>query len=124
MLTTFGSKEVSVWVNTIANSYYSTDISYDQNEKVGAVRWDPYQSAFLHYSGSYWNKIESNMTVTLLPSTVEVLEWATKKMNEEKMIKEYSEKYPAVRDIKERMDTLKDQMNVVLALVKDDTSVK
>lgn len=64
------------------------------------------------FNNGYWTSSSQHTKIELMPDVVEVLKWAKNKMNNEKEIEKLAEQYPAVK-------TAKEQLDLVLALVKD-----
>jgi hypothetical protein len=83
----------------------------------GAVHYNTTINRLEVYNGYNWQSIENATEINLSPYVIEILTWAREKMEREKKINEYAQKYPAVKSIKEEMDLTQDKMDVILALV-------
>lgn len=82
----------------------------------GVVRWNGAIAEFeVCDSLGNWHVIDSSVELECQEDAAEILDWARKKMHEEKELDKLSEKYPAVQDAKQNLD-------IILKLVKDDTS--
>lgn len=65
------------------------------------------------FNGSGWSTItQAAAHVELSSDVVAILKWAEERMKEEARLQELAEQYPAVKDLKEKLD-------LVIALVKD-----
>lgn len=64
------------------------------------------------YDGHSWLEVLFSTQLQFDYQTREVLQWATEKRNEELKLKAMCEKYPSLKDLKEKLD-------VVLALVRE-----
>lgn len=74
---------------------------------IGTVRYNGTHRALEAYDGYSWRIISNpNTTVGLSAEAEEAMEWAIKKMHEERQIQELAEKYPAIKDAKEKLDIL------------------
>jgi hypothetical protein len=97
----------------INNSFspYSTASNYTGRELDGDVRMN--NGNLEVYSGGCWMAINSSVDIQLPDGTQNVLQWARKKMAEEQKLKELCEKYPGLKQAKEKYEIIK-------ALVEND----
>lgn len=59
------------------------------------------------YDGSSWLQIGGgSASVSLTGEAVEILDWAKKKIAEEKQLEALAAKHPGVRDLKEKLDLM------------------
>ncbi len=73
----------------------------------GMLRWNPNMNCIEVNDGAIWKQIYvSQPIVELAPEAKEVVEWAKWKRQEEEKIKRLAKEYPAVRDLKEKLDIL------------------
>lgn len=80
----------------------------------GAVRWNGAIAEFeVCDAQGNWHVIDSGVELECQEDAAEILDWARKKMHEEKELEKLSEKYPAVQEAKHNLD-------IILKLVKDD----
>ena len=80
----------------------------------GHVRWNGNNREFevADQNGS-WHRIDPTVELESPPNVAEVIEWARKKMEFEKRLDKLSNKYPAVKDAKEKLE-------LIMKLVQDD----
>ena len=82
----------------------------------GQVRWNGHSKEFEvcdNQSGN-WYRINPEVELGCDSELAEVIQWAKRKMLEEKRIEELAKQYPAVKDAKERLD-------IILKLVEDSS---
>ncbi len=85
----------------------------------GMLRYNSSNHSIEAYDGqSSWHAIGSAVNLELTPSATQALDWAMKKMEEETTIQNLATQYPAVRDLKDQIDNIKEKLDVVLALVR------
>ena len=65
------------------------------------------------YDGQGWQQISSHINVTLNSEVEDIIKWARQKKSEDDKLKILASKYPAVKDLKEKLD-------MVLALVQEE----
>lgn len=83
----------------------------------GMVRYNANMQQLEVNDGNSWLTISSGYpSVSLSPTAESAINWAMAKMAEEKRISELVQKYPAVKDLQERLD-------MILALVKEEEQV-
>jgi hypothetical protein len=95
---------------------WQIDNSYNLPSITGQVRWNGSSKCFEvsdNYNG--WMRIDNTIQLTNDPQTSEVLEWAQKKMEYERKLEKLIDKYPAVKDAKEKLD-------IIMKLVQNDES--
>lgn len=84
------------------------------NSVVGQMR---YHSGRVEvYDGSSWLPISSNVYINLTPDAEDAIKWVMKKKAEEYQLIELAAKYPAIKDLREKLD-------VVIALVKEEEKI-
>lgn len=96
------------------NQTYTSDIIFSPGASgAGHVRWNPNMNCLEINDGVIWRQVNWNYpTIELDTETQEILEWAKNKMAQEREVEKYAQEYPAVAEIKEKMD-------LILNLVKD-----
>jgi hypothetical protein len=96
------------------NQTYHTDIHVSPGAQgAGHVRWNSNMNCLEINDGIYWKCLNWNYpTIELDTETQEILEWAKNKMAQEREVEKLAKEYPAVAEIKEKMD-------LILNLVKD-----
>lgn len=65
------------------------------------------------FAGGCWMMIDTSVNVAMTPDAQQALEWAKKKMQQEKEEEELCKKYPALK-------TAKDKYEMIKALVEND----
>ena len=71
------------------------------------------------FDGTRWITMNTSYaTVMLKPEYAVVLDWAAKKMQEEKEMQALAEKHPAIADLVEAVEKAKEQLRMTAALVK------
>jgi hypothetical protein len=66
------------------------------------------------YDGSSWQQIGGgSASVSLTSDAIEILDWAKKRMAEEKQLEALAAKHPGVKDLKEKLD-------LMIKLVQED----
>ena len=71
------------------------------------------------FDGYTWKQIPSSYaTVGLTPIYQQAIEWAAKKMQEEKEMKALAEKHPVIADLVEAVDRAQEQLQMTAALIK------
>jgi hypothetical protein len=96
------------------NQTYTSDIIFSPGASgAGHVRWNPNMNCLEINDGVIWRQVNWNYpTIELDTETQEILEWARNKMAQEREVEKLAQEYPAVAEIKEKMD-------LILNLVKD-----
>ena len=80
----------------------------------GMVRYNSNMQQFEINDGNSWLTIAGvNPFIGLTPTAESAIDWAITKMAEEQRMSELAKKYPAVKDLQEKLD-------MVLALVKEE----
>ena len=71
------------------------------------------------FDGTRWMTMNTSYaTVMLKPEYSIILDWAAKKMQEEKEMKVLAAQYPAIADLVDAVDRAQDQLRMTAALVK------
>jgi len=71
------------------------------------------------FDGSRWMPMNTSYaTVMLKPEYAIVLEWAAKKMQQEKEIQALAAQHPAIADLVDAVDKAEEQLRMTAALVK------
>jgi hypothetical protein len=103
------NKYLSAYSYGTGSTYISRPYAYSPVE-AGEVKFDFTTQCLKIFDGSQWVPAPAGgtHTISLTNSTIDVIEWARKKMQEEYL----AQKYPAVAEAKSQYETL-------LALVSD-----
>lgn len=94
---------------------WQVDNKYLLPAQSGQVRWNGHSKEFEvcdNQSGN-WYRINPEVELRNDDQLAEVMEWAKKKMVEEKKVEELAKQYPAVKDAKEKLD-------IILKLVQEN----
>jgi hypothetical protein len=97
---------------------WQVDREYTLPAQSGQVRWNGFSKCFEvcdNNNDGKWYKINNTIELRSDPQIGEVLEWAKKRMEYEKKVEKLAEKYPAVKDAKEKLD-------IIMKLVQDETN--
>ena len=86
----------------------------------GIVRYNPAYNRLEVYDGNMWVQLAADTFVDVSPNTKAVIDWAGKKMDEERRWKEMAEKNPAIKDAYEKFKHAEEQLKIVEALFKDE----
>jgi len=71
------------------------------------------------FDGTRWISMNTSYaTVMLKPEYAVVLDWAAKKMQEEKEMQALAEKHPAIADLVDAVEKAQEQLQMTAALVK------
>jgi len=94
---------------------WQVDREYLLPAQSGQVRWNGNYKQFevCDNNSGGWYKIDNSVELSCDEQTKDVLEWAKKKMIEDKRIEKLAKEYPAVRDAKEQLD-------IVIKLVQEE----
>jgi hypothetical protein len=94
---------------------WQLDKQYLLPAQSGQVRWNGNSKEFEvcdNQSGN-WYRINPEIELGCDSELAEVIQWAKRKMVEEKRIEKLAEQYPAVKDAKEKLD-------IIVKLVEDE----
>lgn len=94
---------------------WQIDKQYLLPAQSGQVRWNGNNKEFevCDNNSGNWYRISPEVELRNDPELIEVIEWAKKKIIEEKHIEELAKQYPAVKDAKEKLD-------IIVKLVQDE----
>lgn len=99
-----GSKFISVYSNP--KTYVAPGGTH-----AGTVRYDTAMQQLVVYTGSSWIPIDSTANIAMSPTAEDAIDWAIKKLKEERELDALMKEHPGLKDAKERFD-------IMLALVK------
>lgn len=85
----------------------------------GMIRYNGNSSNIEVYDGSYWQAISNFQSLELTPKANEILDWAFKKMEEEKAIIELAKKNPTVNAALNEFKHAEDRLKVVIGLCQE-----
>ena len=95
---------------------WQVDNKYLLPATTGQVRWNGSTKEFEvcdNNNNGTWYRINPEVELRNDSQLVEVIDWANRKMVEEKRIEELAKQYPAVKDAKEKLD-------IIVKLVQDN----
>lgn len=86
--------------------FYQQDNSYTLPSNTGAVQWNGTTKRFQVSVGSGWADIDSNIVYQVDDKLMEVIKWAEGKMKMESKIDQLADKYPALKDAKDKYEII------------------
>lgn len=90
----------------------------------GMVRYNGNNHNLEVYDGNNWIMMTGNhTTVELDPSTLELLEWAKKKRNQEIERERLAKFSPAIKDLMKQIEEKEEQIKIVQTLLKEEVKV-
>ena len=72
----------------------------------GALQWNGSTKKIQVSSGSSWYDIDNTVQYNVTVEFEAIIAWAKKKMEDERRITELADKYPALKDAKEKYDII------------------
>lgn len=106
-------KSISVGPGLTVSNPATPYISPSGGELVGSVKYNTTTQNVEVYNGSSWVPLTNSVHIEMDSHIKTAIDWARKKMDEERRIDELCEKFPGLRKAK-------DNYEVVLNLVKDE----
>jgi hypothetical protein len=73
----------------------------------GMVRYNPNMQQMEVYDGISWYGINSHVTIDLGMTSKEAIEWAHKKMQEERKLKDLMDQHPGLKDLHDKFEMMK-----------------
>lgn len=104
---------ISIYSSSTPPLFYQQSIDYTLPPYTGVVQWNGAVKRLEVSTGTGWTALDTNIRITTSHEVEEVLKWARKKMIEEQQLLAMADKYPAVSDLKEKLD-------IVMTLLKDE----
>lgn len=89
---------------------YQTDNTHSLPNYTGAVQWNGNVKKFQVSSGSTWYDIDNQINFNIDNKVQPILEWAERKMNEEKQLSQLAETNPTIKDL---VNTLRETENKI-----------
>ncbi len=77
----------------------------------GMVRFNPNLQTFEVYDGVSWYGINNQATIDLALESKQAIEWANKKMQEEKKLEELMANHPGLREAYDKFEIMKALVN-------------
>lgn len=91
--------------NTLFVSSNTPFCNVNSNPFCGMIRLNG--SDYEFFDGVTWNKMYTTATVDLSFQTQQAIDWAIRKMNEEKKLDEYCKQYPALDEARNNFELIK-----------------
>lgn len=85
----------------------------------GIMRYNGNMACVEIYDGTFWNKVNNFDEINLSTKTIEILEWAHKKMNLEKEAEQLSNTNPTVKIAFENLKRAEEQLQITIHLSKE-----
>lgn len=101
---------------------FLTDSEFNQPSCSGAVQWNGTYKRLEVSNGTTWVPIDNTLSLHLSPDVKTLLEWAKKKMIEEKEIEELAKTNSAISDLVTQIKEKKSQLEMVKTLIKRDNN--
>jgi hypothetical protein len=73
----------------------------------GIVRYNPNMQQMEVYDGVSWYGINSHITIDLGMTSKQAIEWAHKKMQEEKQLQDLMAQHPGLKDLNDKFEMMK-----------------
>lgn len=96
-----------------SNLVWFSDNAYSLPSQTGAVQWNGVNKCFEVSFGGGWQRIEPVINFSTGVDLQNAVDWVGKKIKEEEKLQQMLDKYPALKDAKEKFD-------IVYALVKNE----
>lgn len=87
-------------------------------QSAGMVRYNTSSNFLEVYDGVAWRQLGHTVTMALGTEAEAAIDWAVKKMQEEKLFLELAEKFPAVAEARNKMLQAQSELKVIAELVK------
>lgn len=115
---TQGSKYLTAYMGSNNDPYFSMSAP-----SAGMLRYNGDSKNFEVYDGNMWKTMYgNNATVTLNPDAESAIEWAMKRMTEEREWQHLAETSSAVKIALENLEKAKQQLKVTATLAKEDNN--
>lgn len=79
----------------------------NSGQSAGMLRYNTVSQQTEVYDGNNWLSVTSTPQIGLNPNIMTVIEWAEKKMLEERQLKELMSKHPGLKDTYEKFEIMK-----------------
>lgn len=92
----------------VNGAYWTDPYISPGSSGAGMLRWNSNMNCMEVNDGSVWKQMMATIpTIELTPEAQNILDWAKKKMEEEKRIDGLCEKYPGLRNARDNYETFK-----------------
>ena len=96
---------------------YQNDNTYSLPNHTGAVQWNGNAKKFQVSSGSIWYDIDNTVHFNVDNRLQPIIEWAEKKMNEEKQLVEKAKNNPTLADLLGQRKNIDEKIKTVETLI-------
>lgn len=100
------------------SNYYPAIYQDHNNPSLGTIRVKDGGIEACTGSG-IWTRISCTAHINVNPAAVDGIKWAIDKMNEERQLKELSEKFPTVKQAMDQVTQAQEQLKVIAALCQE-----
>jgi hypothetical protein len=100
----------------LINPSYSN--SWQAPAVTGAIQWNGTNKCFEVSTGSGWQKITMDVSITTASDVAATLNWANKKMKEEQELEALAESNVTIKDLLRTMKDTEEKIKIVKALIK------
>lgn len=97
---------------------YQSDNTYSLPNYTGAVQWNGNVKKFQVSSGSTWYDIDNQINFNVDSKVQPILEWAEKKMREEKELEEKAKNNPTLADLLNQRKDIEEKIKTIEILVR------
>ena len=102
---TGGGQHLYVQGGTPSTNYFNTSSGY---LNVGDMRFNPNAQSIEVYDGQVWRELQQgHVQVSMTPAAEAAIDWARKKMTEEKELEELAKQYPILEDAMRDLEVIK-----------------
>ena len=99
---------------------FQSDNSYNLPSTTGAVQWNGMTKKLEVSNGSAWLAIDNTVTLNTDAIYNDMVQWAKKKMEEEKELEALAESDPTIKDLVNQIKEKQDQLKMVQLLKKKE----
>lgn len=97
---------------------YQNDNTYSLPNYTGTVQWNGNIKKFQVSTGSGWADIDNSVTYNVDQRVLPVIDWAEKKMNEEKQLEEKAKNNPTLAALLNQRKDIEEKIKTVEILVR------
>lgn len=101
---------------------FQSDNSYSLPSMTGAVQWNGMSKRLEVSNGSAWVAIDNTVTLNTDAMYNDMVQWAKKKMEEEKELEALAQSDPTIKDLYDQIKQKQDQIKMVQLLKKKEVN--
>jgi hypothetical protein len=108
-------------IRTTINGYpiiYQNDNTYSMPNYTGTVQWNGIVKKFQVSTGSGWHDIDNNVSYNVDQRILPIIDWAEKKMREEKELEEKAKNNPTLAALLNQRKDIEEKIKTVEILVR------